>query len=57
MTEPAIVWPRTCVLCRGPIEGYGHNPAPVRDEGRCCDDCNHKVVGARLDILLRGERN
>ena len=27
----------------------GHNPHPLKNEGRCCDVCNHtKVIPARL---------
>ena len=47
-----------CVLCNEEIKGdvvngeakvYGHNPAPLADEGRCCDECNmFKVVPARM---------
>jgi len=22
----------------------GHNPSPVKEEGRCCSDCNYEVV-------------
>lgn len=22
----------------------GHNPFPVKEEGRCCSDCNYEVV-------------
>ena len=41
-----------CVLCGGEIKGYGNNPAPLADEGRCCDDCNKsKVIPARMSKL------
>ena len=32
-----------CVICGKPIKGYGHNAMPIK-EGRCCDECNIKVV-------------
>ena len=32
-----------CSICGKPIKGYGHNSVPVK-EGRCCDECNVKVV-------------
>lgn len=39
-----------CVLCGKHIDGYGNNPAPLADEGKCCDDCNAtKVIPARLE--------
>jgi len=40
---------RTCCLCDKEYTGYGNNPAPVAEEGRCCDECNTtQVVPARL---------
>lgn len=33
-----------CVLCGGLIVGYGNNPAPIKIEGRCCDECNATFV-------------
>ena len=40
---------KDCVLCPGLYEGYGHNPRPLANEGRCCDDCNwNKVVPYRF---------
>lgn len=41
-----------CVICGKPISGYGNNPYPVKKDGRCCDECNWKVViPARLKNL------
>jgi len=46
-----------CCICGEPIEGYGNNPAPVKDEGRCCDACNIKfVIPARLAELNKEEK-
>ena len=46
----------TCVLCGKHIEGYGNNPAPLADEGKCCDECNKtKVIPARMKTL-RGKK-
>ena len=33
-----------CCICGKEFEGYGNNPDPVKKEGRCCDECNQKVV-------------
>tara|TARA_B100001248_G_C27218277_1_gene379044 strand:- start:290 stop:436 length:147 start_codon:yes stop_codon:yes gene_type:complete len=33
-----------CVICNQNIEGYGNNPKPIKEEGRCCDACNITVV-------------
>lgn len=38
-----------CVLCGKRCEcRYGNNPYPLAEEGRCCGDCNIKVILARL---------
>lgn len=42
-----------CVICKKPFEGKGNNPYPVKDEGRCCDECNlTKVVPSRMGSAL-----
>ena len=33
-----------CCICHKSFYGYGNNPAPIANGGRCCDDCNRKVV-------------
>ncbi len=33
-----------CVICGKQTVGYGNNPAPVKNFGRCCDVCNATVV-------------
>lgn len=41
-----------CVFCGKRIDGYGNNPAPVKDEGVCCDKCNNTIVlAARIKAL------
>jgi len=38
-----------CCLCGAKIAGHGNNPAPLKAEGVCCDECNAaKVLPARL---------
>ena len=38
-----------CCICGEPNEGYGNNPDPYKNAGRCCDACNLKfVIPARL---------
>ena len=47
---------KNCCICGEPYEGYGNNPWPVKDEGRCCDACNLRfVIQARLEQAERGE--
>lgn len=35
---------KQCCICGKIFIGYGNNPAPVKNEGVCCDDCNRSVV-------------
>lgn len=46
----------TCCICGEPIQGYGNNPRPVKEEGRCCDACNLKfVIPARIRAMNNNE--
>lgn len=46
-----------CCICGEPIEGYGNNPYPVKEDGRCCDACNIKfVIPARLQAMMDYKR-
>lgn len=39
----------TCCICGEEFTGYGNNPSPVAEEGKCCDSCNlHFVLPARI---------
>lgn len=42
-----------CCLCKKKIEGHGNNADPLV-EGRCCDDCNTKVIKERIRRLKNG---
>lgn len=33
-----------CCICGRKFIGYGYNPYPVKEEGRCCKLCNYTVV-------------
>lgn len=35
---------RECVICGREFSGYGNNPWPVMQTGKCCDECNFDVV-------------
>ena len=39
---------KTCCICGKSFKGYGHNPHPIKDDGVCCDECNVKVIEARV---------
>ena len=36
-----------CCICGKEYHNYGNNAQPLAN-GRCCDECNKKVIGARL---------
>ena len=38
----------TCVICGARCTGWGNNPWPISNEGECCDECNMKVIEARI---------
>ena len=42
----------TCVICEEQRVGYGNNPEPVKNEGKCCDGCNFaEVITARIKAI------
>lgn len=42
-----------CCICKKELIGYGNNPDPVKDFGRCCDECNaSEVLPTRLSLLF-----
>ena len=38
---------RVCCICGKKFKGHGHNPDPLKKEGRCCDERNKEVIEAR----------
>ena len=34
----------TFCICGRESTGFGNNPVPIVDNGKCCDECNIKVV-------------
>jgi hypothetical protein len=47
-----------CVLCHREIrdDPYGHNPAPLKNYGHCCSECNTRVVEKRMERFYGAER-
>lgn len=42
-----------CCLCGKDIDGYGNNPFPLKEKGKCCSECNMKyVLPARIALLF-----
>ena len=39
-----------CCLCGKEFEGHGNNAMPLM-AGKCCDECNHKVIVARIQEM------
>lgn len=51
-TEPTDEPTLKCCICGKEIHGHGNNPYPVKDEGRCCAECNAAIViPERLKLL------
>lgn len=45
---------RKCVLCGRLFIGWGNNPQPLADNGKCCDICNTlKVIPQRIERRLK----
>jgi hypothetical protein len=43
----------SCVLCGRFFSGYGHNPSPLKEEGRCCNGCNSLVIATRIATMMK----
>lgn len=46
-----------CCICGKEFEGYGNNPWPLKEEGRCCDECNRFVIEARIYEIYIQRKN
>lgn len=47
-----------CCICKNIFEGYGNNPAPLKNKGRCCDTCDDLVIAERIRfIMMKGGAN
>lgn len=48
-----------CCICGNEInDPYGNNPAPVKEDGRCCNICNDTIViPARIEELMKKKEN
>ena len=44
---------KVCPICGKTYVGYGNNASPLA-QGRCCDECNPKVIEKRKDYLFAG---
>ena len=44
-----------CCICGKKIKGYGHNPWPIKQDGKCCDECNTKVIKERIKLMRESE--
>ena len=44
----------TCCICSKDCVGWGNNPEPVYNCGRCCDECNQSaVLPARIQLMFQ----
>lgn len=48
--------PETCCLCKDEYNGYGNNAKPLA-VGRCCNDCNEKVIVWRIISSTKEQTN
>jgi hypothetical protein len=45
---------RTCSVCSEKYNGWGNNPAPIKADDQCCDDCNSKfVIPLRMGLITK----
>lgn len=49
--QPSKVPKYTCCICKKKEEGWGNNPYPIMENGRCCGSCNTLVIIARLNRM------
>lgn len=47
---------KKCCICGKDYEGYGNNPQPLKNKGRCCDSCNWEVINARVLLLTKEKK-
>lgn len=46
-----------CCICGKTFVGYGNNPYPIKNEGRCCDSCNQLVIQERIAQYYQRKSN
>ena len=46
-----------CCICGKEYDGYGNNPYPIKESGRCCDKCNRIVILERLNQFKASKKN
>lgn len=44
---------KTCCICGKTFVGDGHNPFPIKEKGRCCPECNYKIVAPKRLSLIK----
>lgn len=45
-----------CCICGKECCGYGNNPWPIKDSGKCCDECNNMVLRRRITLYTQSHR-
>ena len=48
---------QVCCVCGKEFEGFGNNPWPLKEDGRCCDGCNDFVIIARIKRKLENKKS
>ena len=44
-----------CCICNNWVKGYGNNPLPIKEKGKCCDECNKEVITERFKRFYYGK--
>ena len=55
-SDPTEVRGFMCCLCDNPVQGFGNNPYPLKEEGKCCDECNTKVIMERFKMMREAQK-
>lgn len=42
-----------CCICREYSRGYGNDPRPIKDKGKCCDTCYFREVSPEKLKLIK----
>jgi len=48
MTDTSVPMAKTCDICKEKYIGFSNNAWPLIADGLCCDDCNSRVLMARI---------
>lgn len=47
----------TCVFCNRDFSDYGNSPHPIMVKGKCCNECNNKLIIPYRLMEVKANRN